>query len=78
MSKRLLLSKVYSSKMEQDRHIGQQIGNYRLVEHLDCGSYGCVYRAEHLISYIGAEIQSFWLAEGYRKFCRLRMEKGSS
>ncbi len=35
--------------MEQDRHIGQQIGNYRLVEQLDCGSFGCVYRAEHLI-----------------------------
>jgi len=35
--------------MEQDRHIGQRIGNYRLVEQLDCGSFGCVYRAEHLI-----------------------------
>src|SRR5260370_12142507 len=35
--------------MEQDRHIGQQIGNYRLVEQLDCGSFGCVYRAEHLM-----------------------------
>ena len=35
--------------MEQDRHVGQQIGNYRLVEQLDCGSFGCVYRAGHLI-----------------------------
>ncbi len=34
--------------MEQDNYIGQQFGNYRLVEQLDCGSFGCVYRAEHL------------------------------
>src|ERR1700736_714219 len=33
---------------EKDSNIGQQMGNYRLVEELDCGSYGCVYRAEHL------------------------------
>ena len=35
--------------MEQDRYIGQQIGNYRLVAQLDRGLFGCVYRAEHLI-----------------------------
>jgi len=35
--------------MKQDRYIGQQIGNYRLVAQLDCGIFGCVYRAEHLI-----------------------------
>ena len=34
--------------MEQDNYIGQQFSNYRLVEQLDCGSFGCVYRAEHL------------------------------
>jgi serine/threonine protein kinase len=34
--------------METDNYNGQEIGNYRLVEKLDCGSYGCVYRAEHL------------------------------
>ncbi len=34
--------------MEQDNYIGQPFGNYRLVEQLDCGSFGCVYRAEHL------------------------------
>jgi serine/threonine protein kinase len=35
--------------MEQDRYIGQQIGNYRLVAQLDYGLVRCVYRAEHLI-----------------------------
>ncbi len=35
--------------MEQDQYIGQQIGNYLLVEKLDCGYFGCVYRAEHAI-----------------------------
>ncbi len=34
--------------MDTDNYIGQEIGNYRLVEKLDCGSFGCVYRAEHL------------------------------
>ncbi|HEY6286351.1 MAG TPA: serine/threonine-protein kinase [Ktedonobacteraceae bacterium] len=34
--------------METDNYKGQEIGNYRLVEKLDCGSFGCVYRAEHL------------------------------
>jgi serine/threonine protein kinase len=34
--------------MDVDNYIGQEIGNYRLVEKLDCGSFGCVYRAEHL------------------------------
>jgi len=34
--------------MQQDQCIGQQFGNYRLVQQLDCGNFGCVYRAEHL------------------------------
>lgn len=34
--------------MDADNYIGQEIGNYRLAEKLDCGSFGCVYRAEHL------------------------------
>src|SRR6266566_791080 len=34
--------------MQQDQYIGQQFGNYRLVQQLDCGNFGCVYRAEHL------------------------------
>src|SRR2546427_8796121 len=34
---------------ENDSFIGQKIGNYRLVEELDCGGFGCVYRAEHII-----------------------------
>ena len=34
--------------MEKDNYYGKEIGNYRLVEKLDCGSFGCVYRAEHL------------------------------
>jgi serine/threonine protein kinase len=34
--------------MDADNYIDQEIGNYRLVEKLDCGSFGCVYRAEHL------------------------------
>ncbi|HEX6108460.1 MAG TPA: serine/threonine-protein kinase, partial [Ktedonobacteraceae bacterium] len=34
--------------METNNYNGQEIGNYRLVEKLDCGSFGCVYRAEHL------------------------------
>jgi len=49
-SKRIQVCMWYAlGMMEQDRHIGQQIGNYRLIEQLDCGSFGCVYRAEHLI-----------------------------
>ena len=35
--------------MEQDRHFGEKISIYRLLEKLACGSFGCVYRAEHLI-----------------------------
>jgi len=34
-----------------DQRIGQQIGNYRIVDIIDKGSYGLVYRAEHI--YIG-------------------------
>src|SRR5260370_953988 len=34
--------------MDADNYIDQEIGNYRLAEKLDCGSFGCVYRAEHL------------------------------
>lgn len=34
--------------MNVDNYTDQEIGNYRLVEKLDCGSFGCVYRAEHL------------------------------
>jgi len=34
--------------MDVDNYIRQVIGNYRLVEKIDCGSFGCVYRAEHL------------------------------
>jgi len=34
--------------MDADNYINQEIGNYRLAEKLDCGSFGCVYRAEHL------------------------------
>src|SRR6266699_3362940 len=34
--------------METNNYNGQEIGNYRLVEKLDCGNFGCVYRAEHL------------------------------
>jgi serine/threonine protein kinase len=34
--------------MNADNYTDQVIGNYRLVEKLDCGSFGCVYRAEHL------------------------------
>jgi serine/threonine protein kinase len=33
---------------DTNNHNGQEIGNYRLVEKIDCGSFGCVYRAEHL------------------------------
>src|SRR5579859_3561029 len=29
--------------------VGDHIGNYRLVEKLACGGFGCVYRAEHTI-----------------------------
>jgi serine/threonine protein kinase len=34
--------------LDTDNYNGQEIGNYRLIEKLDCGSFGCVYRAEHL------------------------------
>ncbi len=34
--------------MDADNYIDQEIGNYRLAEKLDCGSFECVYRAEHL------------------------------
>jgi serine/threonine protein kinase len=34
--------------METDNYYSKVIGNNRLVEKLDCGSCGCVYRAEHL------------------------------
>ena len=29
--------------MDADNYIDQEIGNYRLAEKLDCGSFGCVY-----------------------------------
>jgi len=31
-----------------DQHIGTQLGNYRIVEDIGRGSYGIVYRAEHV------------------------------
>src|SRR5260370_10284761 len=34
--------------MNADNYTDQEIGNYRLVQKLECGSFGCVYRAEHL------------------------------
>ncbi len=34
--------------IDTNNYNGQEIGNYRLVEKLDCGNFGCVYRAEHL------------------------------
>jgi protein-L-isoaspartate(D-aspartate) O-methyltransferase len=34
--------------MDANNDDGQVIGNYRLVEKLDCGGFGCVYRAVHL------------------------------
>lgn len=33
--------------INRDAYIGQHISNYRLVEKIACGSFGCVYRAEH-------------------------------
>lgn len=29
--------------------VGDSIGSYRLVAELDCGTFGCVYRGEHII-----------------------------
>jgi serine/threonine protein kinase len=29
--------------------VGDIIGSYRLVEELDCGTFGCVYQGEHII-----------------------------
>ncbi|HEY6284533.1 MAG TPA: protein kinase [Ktedonobacteraceae bacterium] len=34
--------------IDTNNYNGQEIGNYHLLEKLDCGSFGCVYRAEHL------------------------------
>ncbi|MGZ3624469.1 MAG: protein kinase domain-containing protein, partial [Ktedonobacteraceae bacterium] len=34
--------------IDSDNYTDQEIGNYCLLEKLDCGSFGCVYRAEHL------------------------------
>src|SRR5258708_12347867 len=34
--------------MDAGNYIDQEIGNYRLAEKLDCGSFGCVYRGENL------------------------------
>src|SRR6266566_5022143 len=34
---------------EDNGFIGKQIGSYRIVAKLNCGSFGCVYRAQHTI-----------------------------
>lgn len=38
--------------------VGDIIGSYRLVEELDCGTFGCVYRGEHVILTTVQELSS--------------------
>jgi len=50
--------------IDTDNYTDQEIGNYRLLEKLDCGSFGCVYRAEHL--HLKKHIVAIKLLSAYR------------